>query len=130
MVWGLKIFTEDSELKTSLKTLRQARPLFGWKSRKQSRKFTVVTRHTGLPIELVRSLGLIASEILDKTKDLNLTVKEAEKIKEQNWVDSIVQRNQKIKTPNSSFFPIKFHLTETKTISAPLYSKSRSKSRY
>ena len=69
--------------------------------------FTVVTRHTGLPIELVRSLGLIASEILDKTKDLNLTVKEAEKIKEQNWVDSIVQRNQKIKTPNSSFFPNK-----------------------
>ena len=69
--------------------------------------FTVITRHAGLPIDLVRSLGLIASEILEKTKDLNLTVKEAEKIKEQIWVDSIVQRNQKIKTPNSSFFPNK-----------------------
>ncbi|MEC7173143.1 MAG: signal peptidase I, partial [Bacteroidota bacterium] len=69
--------------------------------------FTVVTRHNGLPIELVRSLGLRVSEILEKTKDLNLTVKEAKKIEGQNWVDSIVQRNQKIKTPNSSFFPNK-----------------------
>ena len=69
--------------------------------------FTVITRHTGLPIDLVRSLGLRASEVLEKTKDLNLTVKEAEKIEKQNWIDSIVQRNQKIKTPNSSFFPNK-----------------------
>jgi signal peptidase I len=69
--------------------------------------FTVITRHTGLPIDLVRSLGLRASEVLEKTKDLNLTVKEAEKIEKQNWIDSIIQRNQKIKTPNSSFFPNK-----------------------
>ena len=69
--------------------------------------FTVITRHTGLPIELVRSLGLRVSEILEKTKDLNLTVNEAEKIAKQNWIDSIVQRNQKIKTPNSSYFPNK-----------------------
>ena len=69
--------------------------------------FTVITRHTGLPIELVRSLGLRVNEILEKSKDLNLTVKEAEKIEKQNLVDSIVQRNQKIKTPNSSYFPNK-----------------------
>ncbi len=69
--------------------------------------FTVITRHTGLPVNLVRSLGLRASEVLEKTKDLNLTVKEAEKIEKQNWIDSIVQRNQKIKTPNLSFFPNK-----------------------
>jgi signal peptidase I len=69
--------------------------------------FTVVTRHTGLPIDLVRSLGLRVSEVLEKSKDLNLTVNEAEKIQKQNWIDSIIQRNQKIKTPNSSFFPNK-----------------------
>jgi signal peptidase I len=46
-------------------------------------------------------------KVLEKTKDLNLTVKEAEKIEKQNWIDSIVQRNQKIKTPNSSYFPNK-----------------------
>ncbi len=69
--------------------------------------FIVITRDTGLPIELVRSLGLRVSEILEKSKDLNLTIKEAEKIEKQNILDSIVQRNQKIKTPNSSFFPNK-----------------------
>ena len=69
--------------------------------------FTVITRHAGLPIDLVRSLGLRASEVLEKTKDLNLTVKEAEKIGKQNWIDSIVQRNQKVRTANSSFFPNK-----------------------
>ena len=67
----------------------------------------MITRHTGLPIELIRSLGLRVSEILEKTKDLNLTVKEAEEIEKQNWIDSTVQRNQKIKTPNLSFFPNK-----------------------
>ena len=69
--------------------------------------FTVVTRHTGLPIDLVRSLRLRVSEVLDQRKELNLTVAEAEKIAKQSWIDSIVQRNQKIKTPNSSFFPNK-----------------------
>ncbi len=69
--------------------------------------FTVITRHTGLPLDLVRSLGLRVSEVLQQTKDLNLTVKEAKKIESQSWIDSIVQRNQKIKKPNSSFFPNK-----------------------
>ena len=69
--------------------------------------FIVITSHKGLPIELVRSLGLRVSEILEKSKDLNLTIKEAENLKKQNFVDSIIQKNQKIKTPNSSFFPNK-----------------------
>ena len=79
-------------------------------------KFTVITSHKGLPVDLVRSLGLRVSEILEKVKDLNLTIREAEKLKKQNWIDSIVQRNQKTKTPNSSFFPIKYHSTGTKII--------------
>jgi signal peptidase I len=69
--------------------------------------FIVITSHRGLPIQLIRSLRLKVIEILEKTKDLNLTVKEAEVIEKQNLVDSVVKRNQKKKTPNSSFFPNK-----------------------
>ena len=68
---------------------------------------TIITNYKGLPVNLVRSLGLRASEILEKTKDLNLTLQEAKKIGNQIWIDSIVQRNQKIKTPNSNYFPNK-----------------------
>lgn len=68
---------------------------------------TIITNYKGLPINLVRSLGLRVSEILEKTKDLNLTLQEAKKVGNQMWIDSIVQRNQKIKTPNSSYFPNK-----------------------
>jgi len=69
--------------------------------------FVVITRESGIPIPLVRSLGLRISEVLEKAKELNLTVEEAEEIRKQNWVDSLVQRNQKIKTPNTNFFPNK-----------------------
>ena len=60
-----------------------------------------------MPLDLISSLGLRVSEILQQSKDLNLTVKEAKKVESQSWIDSLVQRNQKIKTPNSSFFPNK-----------------------
>ena len=69
--------------------------------------FVVVTRESGIPISLVRSLGLRISEVLEKSKELNLTIEEAEEIKKQGLVDSLVQRNQKIKTPNTNFFPNK-----------------------
>jgi signal peptidase I len=80
--------------------------LLGTQSRDQE-NFIVITSHRGLPIQLIRSLRLKVIEILEKTKDLNLTVKEAEVIEKQNLVDSVVKRNQKKKTPNSSFFPNK-----------------------
>jgi signal peptidase I len=58
-----------------------------------------------LPVELIRKLGLRVSEVLEKSKELNLTPAEAKIIGRQNWIDSIVQRNQKTKTPNTNFFP-------------------------
>lgn len=67
--------------------------------------FTVITQHQGLPVELIRKLGLRVSEVLEKSKELNLTPAEAKIIGRQNWIDSIVQRNQKTKTPNTNFFP-------------------------
>ena len=69
--------------------------------------FEVITRESGIPITLVRSLGLGISEVLEKSKEINLTVDEALGIEKQAWIDSLVQRNQKIKTPNTSFFPNK-----------------------
>ena len=69
--------------------------------------FEVITRESGIPITLVRSLGLGISEVLEKSKEINLTVDEAVVIEKQAWIDSLVQRNQKIKTPNTSFFPNK-----------------------
>jgi signal peptidase I len=67
--------------------------------------FTVITQHQGLPVELIRKLGLRVSEVLEKSKELNLTPAEAKIIGRQNWIDSIIQRNQKTKTPNTNFFP-------------------------
>ena len=67
--------------------------------------FTVITQHQGLPVELIRKLGLRVSEVLEKSKELNLTPAEVKIIGRQNWIDSIVQRNQKTKTPNTNFFP-------------------------
>ena len=72
-----------------------------------SDNFEVITRESGIPITLVRSLGLGISEVLEKSKEINLTVDEAVEIEKQAWIDSLVQRNQKIKTPNTSFFPNK-----------------------
>ena len=69
--------------------------------------FIIITRESGIPITLVRSLGLKISEVLEKSKELNLTIEEAKEIEKQVWVDSLVQKNQKIKTPNISFFPNK-----------------------
>tara|TARA_B100001059_G_scaffold50628_1_gene43858 strand:- start:56971 stop:58674 length:1704 start_codon:yes stop_codon:yes gene_type:complete len=105
---GIKDFYRRFRIENiSQTTYEQIAPYLVGSQGSSQDNFTVITRHTGLPVNLVRSLGLRASEVLEKTKDLNLTVKEAEKIEKQNWIDSIVQRNQKIKTPNLSFFPNK-----------------------
>ena len=69
--------------------------------------FQIVTGYSGLPIDLVKTLGLRVSEIIEKRKDLNLTINQANLLRKQEWVDSIVQSNQKVKTSNTSFFPNK-----------------------
>ena len=67
--------------------------------------FTAITREKGLAPELISSLGLRASELLEKTKALNLTVKEAIILAKQPWLDSVVQQISKNKSPNKTFFP-------------------------
>jgi signal peptidase I len=101
---GIKDFYRSFRIENiSQSTYAQLAPYI----RGTGRNNTFITNHEGLPIELVRSLSLRASEVLEKTKDLNLTLDEAETIQNQSWIDSIVQRNQKNKTPNSTFFPNK-----------------------
>ena len=67
--------------------------------------FIAITRDKGLESELIRSLGLRASELLEKTKALNMTIKEATILAKQPWLDSVVQQISKNKTPNKTFFP-------------------------
>ena len=67
--------------------------------------FIAITRDKGLEPELIRSLGLRVSELLEKTKALNLTIKEATILAKQPWLDSVVRQISKNKTPNKTFFP-------------------------
>lgn len=67
--------------------------------------FIVVTSAAGLPAKLVGKLRLRVKEILETKKELTLTVKEAENLRQENYLDSLVQKVNTIKTPNTSFFP-------------------------
>lgn len=67
--------------------------------------FVVVTSAAGLPAKLVGKLRLRVKEILEAKKELTLTVMEAENLRQESYLDSLVQRVNSIKTPNTSFFP-------------------------
>jgi signal peptidase I len=67
--------------------------------------FSVFTRSEGLPIELVRSLGLKISEVMTTQKIINSTYDKVQKIQNSEKYDSISRNISKIKTPNQSFFP-------------------------
>ncbi|MEE3035582.1 MAG: signal peptidase I [Bacteroidota bacterium] len=72
-----------------------------------SNNFLIITKSSGLPIDLVRKLGLRIMEIKGTTKELVLTNEEFKKIKNVEWLDSIERNINKIKTANQSFFPNK-----------------------
>ena len=63
--------------------------------------------------------------MLEKSKEINLTVDEALEIEKQSWIDSLVQRNQKIKTPNTSFFPNKIPFDWNQDIFGPIQIPAR-----
>jgi len=67
--------------------------------------FIVVTKSKGLPVKLVRSLGLNTTELLEKRKNITLTINKAKKIKNLKLFDSIIQKNNLDKTYNTSYFP-------------------------
>lgn len=67
--------------------------------------FSVFTRSQGLPIELVRSLGLKISEVMTTQKIINSTYDRIQMLQNSEKFDSIKRNISKIKTPNQSFFP-------------------------
>jgi len=67
--------------------------------------FSVITPARGLPVKLVRSLGLKVSELMTKKKTINTTFDNVLKFQELEKHDSIIRNISKIKTPNESFFP-------------------------
>ena len=69
--------------------------------------FHVITEAKGLPLELVQKLGLRVSEPLESSKEMTLTLEEANTLRKISGMDSVVQRVNKRKVPNETFFPNK-----------------------
>ena len=67
--------------------------------------FKVTTPAKGLPREVIRKTGLRLSEILERKKEMSLTLNEAIALRKIPGIDSVIQRVNKEKTPNEIFFP-------------------------
>jgi signal peptidase I len=67
--------------------------------------FRLITSSKGLPLEIVQEQRLQVTEVLERERELTLTLKEAEALAAETWIDSIVRKNQMEKIPNTNFFP-------------------------
>ena len=74
-------------------------------SNSSENEYLIYTGNSGIPIDLVRKLGLNIREIIDKEKELSLTYNDAIKIKNSNQFDTIYRLVQETATLNSNFFP-------------------------
>lgn len=67
--------------------------------------FTVITGSKGIPKNIIIENRLSVKEITEKVKNLSLTERDYEKIRESDIVDSIVRVFRTNKSYNTSFFP-------------------------
>ena len=74
-------------------------------SNSSENEYLIYTDNIGIPIDLVRKLGLNIREIIDKEKELSLTYNDAIKIKNSNQFDTIYRLVKETATLNSNFFP-------------------------
>ena len=74
-------------------------------SNSSENEYLIYTGNSGIPIDLVRKLGLNIREIIDKEKELSLTYNDAIKIKNSNQFDTIYRLVKETATLNSNFFP-------------------------
>ena len=74
-------------------------------SNSSENEYLIYTGNSGIPIDLVRKLGLNIREIIDKEKELSLTYNDAIKIKNSNQFDTIYRLVQETAILNSNFFP-------------------------
>ena len=72
-----------------------------------SNNFVIITKSSGIPLDLVRKLGIRIIEVRETTKDLVLTNEEFQKLKNVKWLDNIERNINEIKTANESLFPNK-----------------------
>lgn len=67
--------------------------------------FRLITSSNGLPVSVVNELRLSVTEVLEREKEMTLTLAEAKKLAAEPWVDFVVRKNQTEKIPNTQFFP-------------------------
>lgn len=82
--------------------------------------FRVYTNARGLPTAIIRQYGIQAAELLQKRKDMVLTLNEAAVLKKQPWVDSLVRRVDRKRSPNTSLFPNRIPFDWTQDSFGPL----------
>jgi signal peptidase I len=68
-------------------------------------EYLIYTTDKGVPVDLVRKLGLDIREIIDNGKELSLTYIDAIKIENSNQFDTIYRLIEKESPLNSIFFP-------------------------
>ena len=68
-------------------------------------EYLIYTTDKGVPVDLVRKLGLDIREIIDNEKELSLTYIDAIKIENSNQFDTIYRLIEKESPLNSIFFP-------------------------
>ncbi len=80
-------------------------PYIIWQSGATLENFRVYTGAKGLPVSLIRQYRLNATELLEKRKDIVLTLNEAAQLRSQSWTDSVVRKIARVKSANTAFFP-------------------------
>ena len=68
-------------------------------------EYLIYTTDKGVPVDLVRKLGLDIREIIDNEKELSLTYIDAIKIENSNQFDTVYRLIEKESPLNSIFFP-------------------------
>ncbi len=95
----------------SSNSLNQLLPYLLSYSQVENNKLIVITDTEGIPINLVRTLNLSIVELLEKEKDVKLTLNELKRAKLEGGFDSINRIIQNSKLYNTTYFPnnIKFN---------------------
>ncbi|MGB0376269.1 MAG: signal peptidase I [Flavobacteriaceae bacterium] len=105
---GLKEFTRRYAISNiTQNSFNALLPYIVGRSGSTPEDFAVFTPSAGLPIEIVRQYNLKVLELLEKEKQLNLTLEEAQELQKKLSLDSLVRRVAQIQTPNETFFPNK-----------------------
>jgi signal peptidase I len=105
---GIKNFIRKYEIdisNQSSNSLNKLLPYMLTYSQEEDNKLIVITDNKGIPLDLVRDLNLNIIELLEKEKDLKLTLGELKEIELEGGFDSINRLIQSSKSYNTTYFP-------------------------